>query len=181
MPEHLSIKADNTSDWIKKKLPRVIRTLTPRESDQGRKSSWAHTPQEHDSPSDPLVPEIATCKLHALAMFMFGELHSPPGAPRRMQISGVSVFRSAVPSHLVDQDYQPHPIPGYEQFHRSLLLGDRATLESVAQGILDQGAFSEWWFSRDQLADLLKALLDGNHIAPGMERDARSLLAQWST
>lgn len=98
MSERLAIKTDQVEAWDRGKIGPVVKNLTPRATDNGRKSSWAHCANEQGELLDIVQdPAKATCKLQALAMYMFSERHS---LTSRNRVTGVSLFREAIQEHL---------------------------------------------------------------------------------
>jgi hypothetical protein len=177
--EQLAVKTDD--DWRRGQVERVIRTLTPRELDGGKKSSWAHysvndAPPTSEALADPL---LATRALQALFLFFRSELHKKPTDGSRSSVKGVSVLRKAITECEITDDQQPHFIAGYESSHRSLTLDNPDRIERTAKEILAKQASESWRYSRVDMANLLRHLLNSNSIAPDMEADARSVLAQW--
>jgi hypothetical protein len=177
--EHLAIKTDKVGDWSKKKEQVAAKDLAPRESDGGRKSSWAHCSEPLSEVTSAVLtdPQKATCELQALALFIFEQRR--PAAPRRNKILGVSLRRSALKPALIEEDNLEHPNEAYASTHRSLLLEEEGQRLTVAAEILAGDYFVPWRYTRDQMADLLEKVLDGGFIAPEFRSDARSLLLEW--
>jgi hypothetical protein len=175
--EQLAIKTDD--DW--KKLEKVIRTLTPRDSDGGEKSSWAHFSLDDSLPSPEVLaePSITPRVLHALFLFFHSELNKPPGACSRSAVKGVSIVRDSVSECEIHNDQREHLLENREGLHRSLFLEDPERVERTAREILDKHAVEPWKYSRVDMANLLRYLLDNQWVAPQMEASAMSVLAQW--
>jgi hypothetical protein len=179
--ENLAIKTDRVADWRKRKQQSVERDLTPRTADHGLKSSWAHCEEPLTIISDDILDNhrLAPCELQALALFIFDQRN--PASPRRNKILGVSIQRAALRSELVIEDAADHPIKNYSSTHRSLLLSDQASRAEVIAKIFSDDLFKGWVFTREMMAELLEQLLDGGHIVPEFQRDARSLLLEWQS
>ena len=82
---------------------------------------------------------------------------------------------------IVLEDASIHPVRSYSITHRSLLLADEGERQDTASRLLEARAFEPWEYTRDEMAELLEALLAGGHIEPEMQEDARSLLLQWAS
>lgn len=178
MTERLAIRTDRTSDWDKGKTAAMSRDLTPRESDGGMKSSWAHL--EGSTFADRAVlrdPRRAPLDVQALAMFLFLGLH--PGSPRRSRITGVSLARPVLPAELVVEDRQPHPVPAYEETHRSLRCGDETDRNLAVERLVSHRGYHAWQYSREEMADVLEVLLTEDLIASDIASRAREILADW--
>lgn len=147
--------------------------------DAGRKSTWAHC----ESPLQEITPEVladpakAPCEIQALALFIFEQ--RSPATPRRNKILGVSIHREALRADLVLEDSYEHPVEAYSVTHRSLLLDNEEDRKEVALKLLAGSSYKTWRYTREMLAELLESLLAGDHIAPGFQADARSLLLEW--
>lgn len=178
MSERLAIKSDQVEDWCKLKLKPALKTLTPRPSDNGVKSSWAHCAHEGEVPAVLSDPAQAPCRLQALALFFFSERYT---RANRNQVTGVSLLRESIDEELIVEDRNDHPIAAYCVTHRSLnMSAEERRLETVSR-ILTNRAFVSWEYSKYEMAELLRDLLDGGHIEKSMEHDARSLLEQWNS
>lgn len=178
MSERLAIKSDHVGEWQRGKLRSAVKDLTPRPSDNGRKSSWAHSAEEGELPAILSDHTKASCILQALAIYFFSERFS---RANRNRVTGISLFREGVPPDLVIEDLQPHPIPLYGATHRSLLMEDEAKRLETAERLLAMGYFEDWAYTRDEMAELLEYLLTKGYIDSEMQHDARSLLAQWTS
>ena len=179
MSEKLAIKTDD--DWTKGRVDKVVRTLTPREADGGRKSSWAFYSTDDAMPAHDVIsnPDLAPRILHALFLFLHSELNKRPTDGSRSSVRGVSVDRDQLTECQVANDPQPHLVPGYAVLHRSILLDGGEQIDRVAQQIVATQASESWRYSRVDMANILRHLLDNKYISPTMEADARSVLAQW--
>lgn len=178
MSERLAIKTDQVEEWKKGKLGPAIKNLTPRPTDQGLKSSWAHCVDEGDLPEILADPSKASCTLQAFALYFFSERVSKAS---RNRVAGVSLLREAIKADLVIEDQNPHPISAYSATHRSLVLADEQVRRETAEGILTARAFEDWEYTKDEMAELLEYLLEAGQIDSSMEKDARSLLLQWTS
>lgn len=180
MSERLAIKTDQVDDWEKRKVERAVKNLTPRPNDNGLKSSWAHCSNndEGELPAILHEPAQATCRLQALALYIFSERYSNTN---RNKVRGVSLLRTAIGQELIIEDECEHPIPAYCVTHRSLIMSDEQRRRETVEHLLAEGAFEAWEYSREEMAELLEDLLAGNHISPGLEAVARSLLLQWNS
>lgn len=178
MSEQLAIKTDD--DWIKGSA-KVFRTLTPRESDYGKRSSWAHYSSDDDILASEGIPDAAQVPrlIHALAMFFWSELNRAIDAAPRNAIKGVSIPREAIGETLIEADSQPHLIPDYSTLHRSLLLGDSEVRMKLAKEMADSRSYETWKYTRADMANVLRFLLERKAVAKDMEAAARSVLAQW--
>lgn len=178
MSERLAIKTDQVEDWKKGKLGPAVKNLTPRPADQGLKSSWAHCAEDGDLPEILADPSKASCTLQALALYFFSERYSRAS---RNRVTGVSLLREAINASLIIEDYNPHLISAYGVTHRSLLMADEQARRETAESLLAARAFDDWEYTRDEMAELLEYLLEAGQIDAAMEKDARSLLLQWTS
>lgn len=178
MSERLAIKTDQVDAWRKAKLGPAVKNLTPRESDGGLKSSWAHCTENGELSGILEDPAKATCQLQALALFFFSELHT---RANRNRVTGVSLVREVIREGAVIEDPSRHPIPAYSVTHRSLALIDEEERQITVARIFAEKAFEDWEYTRDEMAELLDELLAAGAIDPAMEHDARSLLLQWTS
>lgn len=178
MSERLAIKSDQVEAWIKGKIGPAVKNLTPRQSDQGLKSSWAHSEEEGDLPAILDDPTKASCPLQALALYFFSERFT---RANRSRVTGVSLKREAIRPDLIVEDSNPHPITTYDVTHRSLIMVDEEARHETAESIIAARAFDDWEYTREEMAELLEYLLKEGRINSEMESDARSLLLQWSS
>ncbi len=178
MSEKLAIKTDDKWHNGADKVTRTLNSQRP--SDNGKKSSWAHYSVSKEVTEEIVSnPSLAPLILHALGLFFWSEIRRKIKDIPRSSILGVSVPREAFAESLIEDDQQPHLIAAYASLHRSLLMGETGVAGEVAKEIFDKELFEPWMYSRKDLAGVLRFLLDRKFVAPGLEADARSILAEW--
>lgn len=162
--EQLVVKTDKPQFFVEKDQ-RALKPgeLVPREGERA-KSAWAYS--LHAGESEEIDP-WATLELHALAILV-----SASSSQIRNRIVGVRFSRALLQPAWVIEDRGRHLVEAHDETHRSLQTGEPA----IAGELLAQGDFQEWTFTRDQLAPLLKRVVDAGLVRQEFQPVAIQLL-----
>jgi hypothetical protein len=160
--EQLAVKTDKGPHY-RTKDERALKAgeLCPR-SGEASKSAWAFSADYGITPATPSL------ELQAIAVLLL-----TAATILRSEVKGVAFLRAELADGQVTEDDGEHPIAGMNGTHRSLVTGDAA----IARDILHRCNFREWSFTRDQLRDSIKALLESGSIIEKYRPSAQALLS----